>query len=213
MIRVKVCGLNEPSNVSAISKAGPDFIGFIFYPGSKRFVGEHPDIMLFRNVSSKIKKTGVFVNEDLQKVLDLALYADLDAIQLHGDESVNYCNFFRKSGFSVIKTFGVGPGFDPEITDRYSDVCDYFLFDTKTEHYGGSGEKFNWSIINNYQFKKPFFISGGIGPEDAGIIGSVLNPQFYGVDVNSRFEVMPGVKDAIKIKKFIYELKNIKYEF
>jgi len=208
MMRVKVCGLNDPSNVKAISECGADFIGFIFYPGSKRFVGVYPDKMLFKNVPEGIKKTGVFVNEESKKILESAKYAELDIIQLHGNESVNYCKLIKASGLSVIKTFGVGADFNPGITDRYSDACDYFLFDTKNEYHGGSGIKFNRSLIGKYGFKKPFFLSGGIGPEDSGIASAIGNRQFFAVDVNSRFEITPGVKDAVRVKNFIKEIKR-----
>jgi phosphoribosylanthranilate isomerase len=208
MIRVKVCGLKDPLNVKAISACGADFVGFIFYPGSKRYVGKCPDKMLFRNVSEGINKTGVFVNEELPAVLKLAKFADLEVIQLHGDESVKYCKLLKASGLLVIKTFGVGADFDPGITDRYSDACDYFLFDTKYEYHGGSGDKFNWSILGNYSFKKPFFLSGGISPEDTGIVATLINQQFYAVDVNSRFEILPGIKDAVRVKNFINEIKR-----
>ena len=208
MIRVKVCGLNNPLNVKAISECGADFIGFIFYPGSKRYVGKYPDKMLFRNVSAGIKKTGVFVNEESKRLLKSAKSAELEVIQLHGNESVDYCKFLKDSGLSIIKTFGVGADFDPGITDQYSDACDYFLFDTKNEYHGGSGDKFNWSILGNYCFKKPFFLSGGIGPEDSGIAATIANQQFYAVDVNSRFEILPGIKDTVRVKNFINEIKR-----
>jgi phosphoribosylanthranilate isomerase len=208
MIRVKVCGLNDPSNVKAISESGADFIGFIFYPGSKRYVGDYPDKMLFANVSAGIKKTGVFVNEESKMILESAKSSELEVIQLHGDESVDYCKFLKASGLSIIKTFRVGKDFDPGITDQYSDACDYFLFDTKDEYHGGSGHKFNWRILGNYYFKKPFFLSGGIGPEDSGIAATIVNQQFYAVDVNSRFEIFPGIKDAVRVKNFINEIKR-----
>jgi phosphoribosylanthranilate isomerase len=208
MIKVKVCGLNDPSNVKAISECGPDFIGFIFYPGSKRFAGEYPDKKLFMNVPEGINKTGVFVNEESSRILELAQYAELKVIQLHGNESVNYCKSLKASGLLIIKSFRVGKYFDPRITDHYTDACDFFLFDTESEYHGGSGKKFNWSILGNYGFKKPFFLSGGIGPEDTGIVATIINQQFYAVDVNSRFEILPGIKDAARVKNFINEIKR-----
>jgi len=208
MIRVKVCGLNDPSNVKAISECGADYIGFIFYPGSLRYVGRYPDKNLFRNVPAGIKKTGVFVNEESSKVHEMAVYAALDVIQLHGIESVNYCKSMKATGLTVIKSFAVGIDFDPRITDRYSKGCDYFLFDTKSKYHGGSGEKFNWSILRNYDFKNPFFLSGGIGPDDTHIEAFAENPQFHAVDVNSRFEIKPGIKDFVSVQKFINEIKR-----
>lgn len=208
MIRVKVCGLNDPSNVKAVSGCGVDFIGFVFYPGSKRYVGEYPDKTLFMNVPEGILKTGVFVNEESEKVLELAEYAELRVIQLHGNESVIYCKRIRASGLLIIKTFGVGDDFDPKITEPYSEACDFFLFDTKTSHYGGSGNKFNRNRLRNYSYKRPFFLSGGVGPEDSDISATLLDKQFYAVDVNSRFEIRPGIKDPVIIKRFIDEIKR-----
>lgn len=208
LIYVKVCGLTNPLNVKAISESGADFIGFVFYPGSKRYVGKTPDKTLFSNVSEGIKRTGVFVDEQLSKVLELAEYAGLDVIQLHGNEFVNYCKSMKAYGLLIIKTFGVRKGFDPRITDHYSEVCDYFLFDTKYEQHGGSGNKFDWGILGNYRFKKPFFLSGGIGPEDTNIKAVVFNSQLFAVDINSGFEISPGIKDFVSVKKFINEIKG-----
>lgn len=207
-IRVKVCGLTHPLNVKEISESGADFIGFIFYPGSKRYVGRTPDKTLFSNVSEGIRRTGVFVDEQPSKVLEIAEYAGLNVTQLHGNESVNYCKSLRDNGLLVIKAFGVGKGFDPRITDHYSEVCDYFLFDTKYEQHGGSGNKFDWGILGDYHFKKPFFLSGGIGPGDTNIKAAVLNSQLFAVDINSRFEISAGIKDSICVKNFITEIKR-----
>ena len=208
MISIKVCGLNNPLNVKEISESGADFIGFIFYQDSKRYVGRVPDKTLFSNVSEGIKRTGVFVNEQSSRVLELAEYGGLDVIQLHGNESVNYCKSLKASGLLIIKTFGVGSGFDPCITDHYSEACDYFLFDTKHEKSGGTGNKFQWGILGKYCFKKPFFLSGGIGPEDTNIQAAVLNNQLFAIDINSRFEISPGIKDAVSVKNFINEIKR-----
>lgn len=208
MISVKVCGLNNPLNVKAISECGADFIGFIFYRDSKRYVGRIPDKSLFLNVPRGIIRTGVFVNEDSERILKLTKYANLDIIQLHGDESVNYCKSLKDSGLQIIKTFGVGADFDPGVTDQYSKACDYFLFDTKHEKYGGTGNKFDWGMLKNYSFKKPFFLSGGISPEDTDIILSVANDQFFAIDINSGFEISPGIKDAVRVKNFINQIKR-----
>lgn len=208
LIHVKVCGLTDPLNVKAISESGADFIGFIFYRDSKRYVGENPDKTLFSNVSEGIRRTGVFVDEQPSKVLKTAEFAGLDVIQLHGNESVNYCRSLKANGLLIIKVFCVGEAFDPLITDLYSEVCDYFLFDTKHERHGGSGNKFDWGILGNYHFKKPFFLSGGIGPEDTNIKTAVLNSQLFAVDINSRFEISPGIKDAVRVKNFINEIKR-----
>lgn len=206
-IRVKVCGLTDPSNVKIISGCGPDYLGFIFYPQSKRFVGHLPDKTLFSGIPEGVKKTGVFVNEEPDRILELAEYLELHVVQLHGNESVSCCKSIKASGLTVIKAFGADAGFDPQSTDRFSDVCDFFLFDTKHADYGGSGKKFDWNILNDYSFKKPFFISGGIGPEDKTVKSIVTNDRFFGVDINSRFETSTGIKDANTVRNFINEIK------
>lgn len=198
----------DPLNIREIAESKPDFMGFIFYPGSPRYVGEEPDRSLFQNVPSEISPIGVFVNEDPDKILDLALRMGLGLIQLHGKESPDYCSQLKSTGLKIIKVFSMAENFAFEYIKSYIPGCDYFLFDTKTEKPGGSGEKFNWDKLSGYSLDKPFFLSGGIGPEDAGIIKTIRNRGFFAVDVNSRFETAPGVKNATLINTFIDEIKN-----
>lgn len=207
-ISVKVCGLNDQDNIKLISGCGPDFIGFIFYRHSKRYVGNSGYMTLVSCVQQAIKKVGVFVNEEPEFILKTAGDAGLGIVQLHGNESPSYCGLLKSEGLAVIKSFEVGETFIPEYTDRYSDACDYFLFDTLNKECGGSGKKFNWELIHSYPFGKPFFISGGIGPEDHMIRQSVRNEKFFGVDINSRFEISPGIKDVEKVKNFISKIKK-----
>ena len=150
MKRVKVCGMCDPLNVKEIAETKPDYIGFIFFRGSPRYVGEEPEMALFNNVSQGIKKTGVFFNEDNNKILDLSLATGLDIIQLHGNESPVTCLQLKTSGFLVIKAFNIGMNFGFENLIPYMPVCDYFLFDTKSEKPGGSGRKFNWEKLKEY---------------------------------------------------------------
>jgi phosphoribosylanthranilate isomerase len=208
MIRIKVCGMCDPLNVKEIAEAGPDFMGFIFYPGSPRYAGLETDLTLYHNIPSGIPKIGVFVNEDIGKILDIALSTGLDMIQLHGNESPEYCFQFKSSGLKLIKAFSVTECFDFELLTQYMPVCDYFLFDTKTDKAGGSGTKFNWDKLKSYNMDKPFFLSGGIGPEDAGLIRTIKNKAIFAVDLNSRFETAPGKKNVTLIRTFIDELKN-----
>jgi phosphoribosylanthranilate isomerase len=208
MIQVKVCGMNDPLNVKAIAEAKPDFMGFIFFSGSPRYVGAAPDMALFHNVPSGIKKIGVFFNEDNHKILDVILRTGLDMIQLHGDESPVSCFQLQSSGLSVIKSFNIDHNFSFEILKHYFPCCDYFLFDTKSEKHGGSGRKFNWEKLKEYSLDKPFFLSGGISPEDTGVIKSLCTRGFFAVDINSRFEISPGIKDADRVSTFINEIKN-----
>lgn len=208
MKRVKVCGMCDPLNVKEIAEAKPDYIGFIFFRGSPRYVGEEPEMALFNNVSPGIKKTGVFLNEDNYKILDVSMTTGLDIIQLHGNESPETCLQLKTSGLLIIKAFNIGMNFGFENLIPYMPVCDYFLFDTKSEKPGGSGRKFNWEKLKEYTLDKPFFLSGGIGPEDAGVINAIENKGFFGVDVNSRFENTQGIKDITLVKTFIKSLKD-----
>ena len=208
MIRVKVCGMNNPGNVKEIAQLNPDILGFIFYPGSPRYVGNDPDLVLFNSIPPGIKKTGVFYNEDNHKILDLSIRTGLDMIQLHGNESSEACLQLKSSGLPVIKAFNIDRDFDFESLNQYMPGCDYFLFDTKSEKPGGSGKKFAWEKLEEYSLDKPFFISGGISPDDAAEIKSIINRGLFAVDINSRFETSPGIKDAVRVKTFINELKN-----
>ena len=126
---------------------------------------------------------------------------------MHGNESPAYCSSFRSLGLSVIKVFNIENEFNFESLTGYLPVCDFFLFDTKSTKPGGSGRKFNWEKLDEYSFDKPFFLSGGIGPEDAGLIKSISNRGLYGVDINSRFETVTGIKDAERVRKFIEGIK------
>ncbi len=202
--------MTSPVNVLEIAGAKPDYMGFIFFPGSKRYVGENPENKLFHNVAAGIKRVGVFINEDNNTIINCSINNSLDMIQLHGDESPFSCLQLKSSGMIVIKSFGIGEEFNFETLFKYMPGCDYFLFDKKSETRGGSGSKFNWDILGEYSLDKPFFLSGGIGSEDAGLIKTLSNRGLYAVDINSRFETVPGIKDHVLVKKFIDEIKNDK---
>jgi phosphoribosylanthranilate isomerase len=208
MIRVKVCGMNNPGNVKEIAELNPDILGFVFYAGSPRYVGDEPEMKLFNNVPPGIKKTGVFYNEDNNRILDISIRTGLEMIQLHGKESSMACLQLQSSGLSVIKAFDIDQDFDFESLSGYMPGCDYFLFDTKSEKPGGSGKKFAWDKLEEYSLDKPFFLSGGISPDDAGEIRSILNRGLFAVDINSRFETSPGIKDPVRVRSFIKEIKN-----
>jgi phosphoribosylanthranilate isomerase len=209
MIKVKVCGMTDIGNVIEVTEAGADYLGFIFFSGSSRFVGVSPDESLFARIPENISKTGVFVNDDREKVMMLAGRYNLDAIQLHGDEPPEYCSALQKSGYKVIKSFGVSLDFDFSNLIPFMEVCDYFLFDTRLPGHGGSGMKFDWGKLTDYKMEKPYFLSGGIGPADIHLIKGIRHKSLYAVDINSRFEVSPGIKNSAAVSKFIKELKNI----
>lgn len=193
-MKIKVCGMKYPENISAVAALQPDYMGFIFYPQSPRFAAELDaiEVSAFR--------TGVFVNENEGKVKKLIGKCHLDAIQLHGSESPQYCKLF-KGKVTVIKAFGVDENFDFEKLNDYSGSVDYFLFDTKTSKHGGSGLTFDWELLNNYKLSVPFFLSGGLSLENLEEVKTINHPQFYGVDLNSRFETEPGLKDIDKLTK------------
>lgn len=212
MIRVKVCGMNNPGNVKEIAELKPDIMGFLFFAESPRFVGHEPEMELFNNVPPDIKKSGVFYNEDNHKILELSIRTGLDMIQLHGNESPITCLQLKSSGLAVVKAFNIDSDFHFDALKQYMAVCDYFLFDTRTEIPGGSGKKFAWEKLKEYNLDKPFFLSGGISPDDAAEIKSIGNRGLFAVDINSRFETSPGIKDAVRVKTFINELKKISYD-
>lgn len=201
---IKVCGMRDDANIREIERLNIDWMGFIFYPGSARYVGSRLDY-----IPSNVKRVGVFVDQDLQIVRVRAAQNNLDAIQLHGSESPDYCLSLRKEGYMVLKAFGVGDdGFIPFAQlDAYEGKCDYFLFDRKTILHGGSGMKFNWRRLADYRGDTPFLLSGGISPEDVADIKSFSHPRFAGIDINSRFETAPALKDSERIKTFIEKLR------
>jgi phosphoribosylanthranilate isomerase len=208
MIKVKVCGMCDPLNVKEIGEVKPDFMGFIFYSGSPRYLGEEPDLILYHNVPHSVKRIGVFVDEGNNRILDLSIRNGLDIIQLHGKESPVSCLQLKSAGLLVIKAFNIDNTFSFDNLRPFMLVCDYFLFDTKSEKHGGSGRKFNWEKLQEYSLDKPFFLSGGIGPEDTGVIKTLGNRGFFGVDINSRFEITPGIKDPVRVRAFINEIRN-----
>jgi phosphoribosylanthranilate isomerase len=210
MLKIKVCGMADPENAGLISKMEVDYMGFIFYPGSKRYVGDNPDESLFNALPGRILKTGVFADADPSLLSDVADKYGLDLIQLHGNETTGYCRSLNGRNFKIIKAFKVGKDFNLNTTMDYLDVCDYFLFDTDKGNGGGSGTKFDWSIFDGYNQGKPFFLSGGIGPDDAETLRRLEYRDLFAVDINSRFEFRPGFKDAVKVERFIKIIKDDK---
>jgi len=207
-LKIKVCGMRDQANLKAVCQAKPDFTGFIFYAKSKRYVGEEPDLALFASVAPGIRKVGVFVNESAVRVAQVCHANGLDAAQLHGDESSACCAELKRAGFMVLKAFSVGNTFDFSMLKPYESVVDYFLFDTKGKLPGGTGLKFDWSILQQYQGNVPFFLSGGIGPDDADAILNLSHPCLAGVDVNSGFELSPGIKDDRLVAGFIRQIRS-----
>lgn len=207
-LKIKICGLREAGNIREIASLNPDFMGFIFYPPSKRFVGEAFEGEILKNIPEHIAKVGVFVNESLEKVEYLCQKFELDFVQLHGNEDLDYCQKLKEKNIRIIKAFSVAVDFDASICKAYEPCCNYFLFDTSCNSFGGSGQKFDWNLLQSWQLKTPFFLSGGIGPEDAENIRSVSAQGLFGVDINSKFELKPGLKDVEAIKSFLQKLRS-----
>lgn len=203
--KLKICGMKRPDNIQAVAALKPDYLGFIFYRGSKRFIdGLTPSFV--RNLHSGIKRTGVFVNEELNKVAELAALYGLNAVQLHGEEPVKYCialkGLLADHDIQLIKAFGVDEHFDFNQLKSYAGVVDYFLFDTQTPGHGGSGKTFNWKLLDKYTLDKPYFLSGGIGLDSIEQLKNIKDTRLYAIDINSRFELAPGLKDIDKLKEF-----------
>jgi phosphoribosylanthranilate isomerase len=208
MIKIKVCGMRDPANIIAVMELKPDYMGFIFYKGSQRFVGDNPELSVFHQIPAEIEKTGVFVNEQADVVIEKAYKYDLKLVQLHGNETVQDCIAIRSTGYKVIKAFGINLLFNFNDLKAYLKACDYFLFDTRSDQYGGTGLKFDWHKMREYPFDLPFFLSGGIASTDAAAISELHHPALHAVDINSKFEVVPGMKDANQVKEFIHQIRH-----
>ena len=204
-MKIKICGMKFPENIAAVAALKPDFMGFIFYPKSPRYA-EPLDIDALNALPSTIKKIGVFVNENLENILTIAYKYKLDGLQLHGTELVDMCTELKRLGYIVIKAFPIAEAYNFKVTKDYEGACDYFVFDTKTSLPGGSGVKFDWNILYEYQGNTPFLLSGGISPEDVESIKKINHPKFSGVDINSKFEISPGLKSLVMVGAFVHKL-------
>jgi phosphoribosylanthranilate isomerase len=206
-MKLKVCGMKYLQNIQELERqVKPDWMGLIFYPPSQRYVGEelNPELS-----EVSLKKVGVFVNEPLQSIIENAGYYKLSGIQLHGDESVEFAKNIKNSlGLEMFKVFKVKDVIDWSAMEPFLPWVDYFLFDTFTKSHGGSGQRFDWEVLKAYPFDKPFLLSGGVGLEQAEDI-KVLKRQVSllgGLDINSKFELKPGLKDISKIMEFKSQL-------
>ncbi len=202
MKNLKVCGMRDLQNINELARLEPNYIGFIFYNKSKRYVGEYFDSKIIKSIKG-IKKVGVFVNSDFNYIIDKHSKYNLDYVQLHGNESPDFCKKLKAKNTNIIKAFSIDNSFDFSILDEYYLHCNYFLFDTKSENYGGSGIKFDWSVLKNYDNKKKFFLSGGIDIDDIETIKKLTNLNIHAIDINSKFEKLSGLKDIGKIGKFM----------
>lgn len=198
---IKVCGMRQAENIRAVEEqARPDLMGFIFWEHSPRYVGQVPAYL------PGCRRVGVFVGEDIDVVLRKADEFALDFIQLHGNESPEYVR--RLQGRKVIKAFSIASAADLEQTRDYEGLAHCFLFDTKGRSAGGNGKKFDWSILSAYHGRTPFLLSGGIGPDDAEQLSRWHHDKCLGFDINSRFELQPGIKDAAAVARFAEKIRK-----
>lgn len=203
-VKLKVCGMRDAENLLSVAALRPDYMGFIFYQKSPRFVGE--DFQVPKSFPADIKKVGVFVNETPEKMLAIARMLQLDYLQLHGNESVEVCATIRQAGIDVIKVFSVGDDFDFAVTKPYQSSVDFFLFDTKGKYYGGNAQVFDWTVLNRYDQQIPFFLSGGITPDNVINIASLRNMNLHALDVNSGVEIQPALKSVEKLNTLITQV-------
>ncbi|THH41088.1 phosphoribosylanthranilate isomerase [Neolewinella litorea] len=216
-MKVKVCGLRDPENIAAVNGLDVDYLGLIFHPDSPRFAGQASLSEWLSANDALLNGTelvGVFVNGEIDYLLNTVHDFHLDWVQLHGTESPGYCqelkllwsvNTLRKAGIS--KAFSITPDFDFSRTNDYVGSCSLFVFDTGGhKQAGGTGRKWDWSKLKEYTGPVPFLLSGGIGPEDADAINAIDHPQFKGIDLNSRFETRPGFKDVAELRTFLDQL-------
>jgi phosphoribosylanthranilate isomerase len=203
---IKICGMTDPHNTREVVTLAPDYIGFILYEDSPRYVSLSQAEKLSSHIPAGIKKTAVLVNMDPEQALKIAESGIFDIIQLHGNEEKEYCKELSKS-ISVMKAFHVGTSL-PEHVNDFTEACSFFLYDTISSNYGGSGRKFNHDLLNNYSINKSFFLSGGISPQDATLLKSLHNEKMAGIDLNSKFEITPGIKNVKLLEKFINTIRN-----
>lgn len=209
-MRVKVCGMTQPEQVEGLADLGVSFAGFIFYPKSPRYVFKHMTTTQIRK-QNNINKVGVFVNAPIEEVLHMVDECRLHLVQLHGDENPKYCEKIADY-VSVVKAFRLSDNDSVEWMIRpYMDCCDMFMFDTMGAGYGGTGKKFDWSVLKDSEVGKPFFLSGGIEPGDVKKLREFEQEPaakaLFAIDINSKFEASPGFKDMNMVREFVEQMK------
>lgn len=207
-IKIKVCGMRDTNNITQVTTLGPDYMGFIFYPASPRYVGV--DFKLLDKVKSPVVRVGVFVNTGNEEIMRQSTIVGFDHVQLHGNEGVQQAAALKDSGFKVIKVFSVDDAFDFRVTRQFDRVVDFFLFDTSGKLYGGNARTFNWKVLQRYDQNVPFFLSGGISPENVEDITALEGMNLHALDVNSGVEEAPGLKDLKKLKTLFDTVDKIR---
>ncbi len=199
--------MRDANNIQVVAALQPDYMGFIFYRKSKRFVGD--DFLVPMNFPENIKRVGVFVNEKIELILKIVLEQKLDYVQLHGGETPEDCKTLKENKIGVIKVFSIDKDFDFDGTRTYQPYSDFFLFDTKSESLGGTGKLFDWSLLKKYNQQVPFFLSGGLSTDNIKNIKELRNMNLYAIDINSGAEASPGLKDIAKVKSIKDILNSI----
>lgn len=200
---IKVCGMRDSENIIQLSKLPIDYMGFIFYEKSLRFAESVLSVDVAKQIPFIIKKVGVFVNSEFSYIKEMVDKFKLQVVQLHGDESVKLCKELKSQGLEVWKAFQMGKKKNLDKVLEFDNVCDKFVFDTPSVAYGGSGQKFDWQLLGDYNGNTPFLLSGGIGPADLDKVMEVNHPKFIGIDINSRFESAPAMKKISLLEQFI----------
>ena len=212
-IKLKVCGMKYAGNLKELVALAPDYVGFIFFPESPRYMAKTLSPADLQGVPEDIKKTGVFVNGNTEAMLAIGQEYQLNVLQLHGTESPEQCRVLKAAGYEIIKVFVIGDAdFDFRQLAPYKPHVHYFLFDTKTQHHGGSGHAFDWKVLQQYDNEIPFFLSGGISMENVDQIGLLKETNLYAIDVNSRFETAPGQKNIGSLQQLKEKLYKINEE-
>lgn len=208
-MKLKVCGMRDVENIKALSELKPDFIGFIFYDKSPRFVGNDAlDAELINSLPRDIKKVGVFVNATIDYILQNVRKYGLHYVQLHGNEMPDFCRNLKFKGVNIIKAFSIDNSFIFSQLNNYKPHVDFFLFDAKGDGYGGNGITFDWNILKKYDNGKPYFLAGGISLENIDDLENII-PKPYAMDVNSKFEILPAIKDIEKLEELLEKIRPI----
>lgn len=207
-MKIKVCGMREPDNIREVAALQPDFMGFIFYEDSKRFVADSITPELLASLPTSIQKVGVFVNESTDVIKEKVARYNLDLVQLHGRETPRQCHELNEAGIKLIKAFSVDEHFSFTNVLLYERHCDYFLFDTRGKNYGGNGATFDWELLKGYLSDKPYFLSGGLTLENLQTKDfAKLRPIPAAIDVNSGFELEPGQKHVGQVKLLVEQFR------
>jgi phosphoribosylanthranilate isomerase len=219
---IKVCGMRDADNIRAVKESGVDWMGFIFWPDSPRYVqqissraGIIPDYSSLTDLDTLPKRVGVFVDDMPQNIVTRVVNYQLDIVQLHGNESPVMIDNLRRTldpdirpGIEIMKALSISSAEDLQRYHDYVGHVDYFLFDTKTPLVGGSGKQFDWSVLDGYDGDVPFLLSGGIGPDDVERVKSLSHPKLLGIDLNSRFETAPAMKDVELLRQFVAAVRE-----